>query len=134
MAIKRLTKTDQALSFGVFKPVGHVVVALPDEAAATAAADALRTSGFEDDDILQFSSEEERAQMDDMLDHASDFGGFGYELRLMREYQALARAGCAWLVVYAPDAAHAARVADVAKRHGARLAERYHRLVVEDLI
>jgi hypothetical protein len=36
--------------------------------------------------------------------------------------------------VYAPDTAHAERVAEVVKRFDARLAERYHWLVVEDLI
>ncbi len=131
---KRLTKEDRPFSMGVFKPIGHVVVALPDETRAKAAAQALRDDGFAEVDILQYNADEERVQMDSMLNHASDFGGFGYEIQLMRKYQALAREGCSWLVVYTPDDAHAERVAVVAKRFDAKLAERYHRLVVEDLI
>ena len=46
MAIKRMTKADHPQSFGAFKPVGHVVVAMPDDARAAAAVRALRDAGF----------------------------------------------------------------------------------------
>jgi hypothetical protein len=134
MSIKRLTKADRPLSFGCFKPVGHVVVALPGDAQAEAAVAALLADGFDAEDILQYSAAEEGAELDALLGRASSVGGFGYELPLMRLYRDLARDGCAWLVVYAPDDAHAARVALIAGQHGARVAERYHRLVVEDLL
>ncbi len=93
MALKRLTKNNLPLSFGAFKPVGHVVVAMPDDARADAAIAALKASGFEDEDILYFSAAEEGDQMDHMLEHVSDFAGFGYEVELMRRYQRLAP-GC----------------------------------------
>jgi hypothetical protein len=134
MAIKRLTKADHPMSFGAFKPVGHVVVALPDEARTQAASAALREAGFDADDVLHYTADEEGSEMSQLLDHAGDFAGFGYELTLMRRYQQLAREGCSWLVVFAPDEARATRVADIARRFDARLAEKYHRLVVEDLI
>jgi hypothetical protein len=134
MAIRRLTKAEATLSFGVFRPVGHVVVAFDNDATTTDAARALREQGFEAQDVLQYSASEESATMRDMLDHASDFAGFGYEVTLMRRYQELARQGCGWLVVYAPDDDHAARITAVAQQYRARLAERYHRLLIEDLI
>lgn len=40
MAIKRMTKADHPQSFGAFKPVGHVVVAMPDDERAAAAVQA----------------------------------------------------------------------------------------------
>jgi uncharacterized membrane protein len=52
----------------------------------------------------------------------------------MRRYQALAREGCSWLLVYAPDEAQTRRVADAARRNGALLAVKYNRLLIEDLI
>ena len=134
MTIKRLTKEDHPQSFGTFKPVGHVVVAMPDDATAEAATAALRGVGFEEADILHYSAAEEDSEMARMLDHASDFAGFGYEVTLMRKYQTLAREGCSWLLVYSPDETHTTKVADAAQRFGARLAVKYHRLVVEDLI
>lgn len=134
MAIKRMTKADHPQSLGAFKPVGHVVVAMPDDARAARAVTALLAQGFEREDILEYTAAEENDEMDRMLQHASDFAGFGYEVTLMRKYKALAEEGASWLIVYAPDEAHAGRVADVVREHGALLAEKYHRLVIEDLI
>jgi len=134
MAIKRLTKEDHPLSFGVFSPVGHVVVAFADDASAGAAARALRETGFEDEDILQYSAHEESEEMSRMLDGISGAAGFGHEVCLMRQYKALADEGCGWLVVYAPDKAHCEKVVATARQHGAMLAEKYGRLVIEDLL
>jgi hypothetical protein len=134
MAIKRMTKGDRPHSLGTYNPVGHVLVALPSEAMAQEARQALREIGFDDEDLLLYSAEEEREQMDAMLSHASELAGFGYEVTLMRRYRELAREGCGWLLVYAPDAPHAERVAEVAQRFGARCAVKYHWLVVEDLL
>ena len=134
MAIKRMTKADHPQSFGTFKPVGHVVVAFPDDDRAALAVRALRDRGFEPDDILEYTAAEEDDEMDRMLQHASDFAGFGYEVTLMRRYQKLAREGASWLIVYAPDSERTARVADAVRPHGALLAEKYNSLVIEDLI
>ena len=134
MAIKRMTKADHPQSFGAFKPVGHVVVAMPDDVRAAAAALALRAAGFEAEDILEYTAAEEDDEMDRMLGKASDMAGFGYEVSLMRRYQELARAGASWLIVFAPDDERTVKVTDAVKPHGALIAEKYHRLVVEDLL
>ena len=134
MTTKRMTKSDHPQSFGTFKPVGHVVVAMPDDERAARAATALRAAGFAAEDILEYTAAEEDDEMDRMLAHTSDLAGFGYEVALMRKYQALAKDGASWLIVYAPDDAQHRRVADVVKVHGALIAEKYHRLVIEDLI
>jgi len=134
MAIKRMTKSDHPQSFGTFKPIGHVVVAMPDDERAGHAVRALRAAGFAAEDILEYSAAEEDDEMDRMLSKASDFAGFGYEVALMRKYQALAREGASWLIVFAPEDSQHQRVADVVKGHGALMAEKYHRLVIEDLL
>ncbi len=134
MAIKRMTKADHPQSFGTFKPIGHVVVAMPDDEHAARAVGDLRAAGFAADDILQYSAAEEDDEMDRMLAKTSDFAGFGYEVALMRKYQALAKEGASWLIVFAPEDSQHQRVAEVVRAHGALMAEKYHRLVVEDLI
>lgn len=134
MTIKRMTKADHPQSLGAFKPVGHVVVAMPDDHAAAAAVQALLQQGFERDDILEYSAAEENDEMDRMLQHTSDFAGFGYEVTLMRKYKELAAEGASWLIVFAPDDPRAERVAAAVREHGALLAEKYHRLVIEDLL
>lgn len=134
MAFKRMTKADHPQSLGAFKPVGHVVVAMPDDARAARAVQVLLAQGFERDDILEYTAAEENDEMDRMLQYTSDFAGFGYEVTLMRRYKQLAAQGASWLIVFAPEEAQAERVATVAREHGALLAEKYHRLVIEDLI
>jgi len=134
MAVKRMTKADHPQSLGAFKPIGHVVVAMPDDARAAAAVRALLMQGFEPQDILEYSAAEENDEMDRMLQHTSDFAGFGYEVTLMRRYKELAGRGASWLIVFAPEEEQADRVAAAARAHGALLAEKYHRLVIEDLI
>ena len=134
MAIKRMTKADHPQSLGAFKPVGHVVVAMPDDTSAAKAIDSLRQQGFEADDILAYTAAEEDDEMDRMLQHTSDFAGFGYEVTLMRKYKELAGRGASWLIVFAPEDEQAERVAQAVRGHGALLAEKYHRLAIEDLL
>lgn len=69
-----------------------------------------------------------------MLQHASGFAAFGYEVTLMRRYQELAREGASWWIVFAPNEAKGQRAAEVVKGYGALMAEKYHNLVIEDLI
>jgi hypothetical protein len=134
MAIKRMTKADRPQSLGTYNPVGHVLLAFPDDATAQQARQALRDGGFDEEDLLFYSAEEEREQMDAMLPRASQLAGFGYEVTLMRRYQQLACEGCGWLLVYAPDGPHTERAMGIARAHGARSAVKYHWLVVEDLL
>ena len=134
MALKRMTKADHPHSLGAFKPVGHVVVAFADDTAAAAAVRALLAHGFEREDVLEYTAAEENDEMDRMLRQTSDLAGFGYELTLMRRYKRLAADGASWLIVFAPDDERSAEVARIAAAHGALLAEKYNRLVIEDLI
>jgi hypothetical protein len=132
--MKRMTKADHPQSFGAFNPVGHVVVAMPDDAHAGEAVQALLAAGFERDDVLEYTAAEENDEMDRMLQHTSEFAGFGYQVSLMRQYQQLAREGASWLIVFAPNDAKGERVAEIVRPFGAIMAEKYHRLVIEDLI
>lgn len=134
MTIKRMTKADHPQSFGTFKPVGHVVLAMPDDTRAGQLVAALRDAGFGAEDILEYTAAEEEHEMSRMLQYSSDFAGFGYEITLMRRYQELAAQGASWLIVYAPDEDATRTVARLAKLSGALSAEKYNRLVIEDLL
>jgi hypothetical protein len=131
---KRMTKGELQESLGAFNPVGHAVLAFADDKAAGEAAQALRNAGFGADDVLVFTSAELFSDLKEMLRNASGAAGFGYEINLMRRYLTLASEGVGWVVVYAPDEAQTARVAELAKRLGARSAVHYGRLLHEDLI
>jgi hypothetical protein len=135
MTVKRMTKADLPHSMGAFKPVGHVLTAFPDDGRARDAVQALHDAGFADEDLVELSCGEMCSRMERMLDHASDFAGFGYEVVLMRRYKTICHeGGCSWLLVYAPDEKHAQRVGDVARRFEALSSVRYGRLVEEEFV
>ena len=131
---KRMTKGEFQESLGVLNPVGHAVLALPDDDAAKQAKDALLQAGFGEADILTYTSAELFPNLDEMMRHASGAAGFGYEITLLRRYMTLAGEGAGWLVIYAPDEKHTAQVTEVAKRFNAKSAVHYGRLLHEDLI
>ncbi len=134
MTIKRLTKEDIRNTAGILNPVGHVVIAFKDDAVTAAAAGDLRAAGLADEDILAYPANDALPRLRERVASASGGAGFGYEITLMRRYLALAEDGAGWLIVYSPDDAAAQTITDVATRHAALCAVRYHRLANEDLI
>ena len=131
---KRMTKGEFQESLGALNPVGHAVLAFPNDAVAVEARAALLQAGFAPEDILTYTSGELFPNLDEMMRTASGAAGFGYEITLMRRYLAFAEEGAGWLIVYAPDDAAVQRLIDIAKRFDPLCAVRYHRLVNEDLL
>jgi hypothetical protein len=132
----RITKDElvHMAALGALKPVGHVLIAFADQDAVEQAKSALREGGFQDGDVISYTSAELFPNLDDMLRKASGAAGFGYEITLMRRYMTLASEGAGWLLVYAPDDAQTGAIQDIARRLGAKSAVHYGRLVHEDLI
>ena len=131
---KRMSKSELPQSLGAFNPVGHAVLAFADNDAAAKACQALAAAGFADADLLVYTSAELFPDLKEMLRNASGAAGFGYQIQLMRRYMTLAGEGAGWVVVYAPEEAHIAKVADIAKQHGAKSAVHYGNLAQEDLV
>ena len=134
MATRRMTKADHPQSMGAFKPVGHIVAAMPDDEKARQAVQALREAGFGPQDILEYTAAEENDEMDRMLAQTSEFAGFGYEVTLMRRFQRLSQEGASWLIVYAPGDDVVPRVADILRRNDCWMAVKYHWLAIEELV
>lgn len=126
-------KSDPPLSFGVFKPVGHTVIAFRSPDKVSAAMSALRDEGFADSDFVRFTPQEMVAQVDTELQTASPLAGFGHELTLIKVHRALAAEGCSFLVVYAPEDEQAERVAIIARAMQCVAAQHYGRFLIEDL-
>ena len=132
--MKRLTKEDIRNTTGILNPVGHVILAFPNDAVTAEAVQSLQAAGFAPEDVLVYTAAEATPRLRERVRTASEAAGFGYEITLMRRYLQLAEEGAGWLIVYTPTDAAAAKVVEVAKRHGAHSAVRYHRLASEDLI
>lgn len=130
----RMEKNQPPESFGVFKPVGHIVMAFRTTGALQSAAGALHEQGFAQADLVRYTSQEMVDQVDSELRNASPLASFGHELKLITTYRELAAEGCNFLVVHAPEADQVARVAAVANSMRAVTAQRYGSLIIEEMV
>ena len=121
-------------TFGVFKPVGHVVISFPTADEARQTARELGPLGVEGDAVRFLTDREMLAQIDSDLENASPLAGVGQELNLIKAHQALAERGFHFLVIRVKDDEQAAAVADCAKAHGAERAQNYGHFIIEELI
>lgn len=129
-----MKKSDHPEAFGVFKPVGHVVVSFPEAKDQQGAADALTRAGFGGDDVVRYTPQQMLAQIDEDMANASVLASIGQEMNLVKAHRALAEKGFHWLVVKAPADDQARRVAEVVRPFNAERAQKYGRLVIEELI
>jgi hypothetical protein len=134
MADEPMEKNDAPESFGVFKPVGHVVLAFKNVEDRDAARQALAAGGFADDTMVQYGADEMKRQLGDQIDDASVVADFGYEIVRSQHYYNLAKHGHVWLVVHAPKLEQAQEVARIAGEHQAVLGDRYGSLVLEKML
>ena len=121
-------------SFGVFKPVGWLMVGLPTQAGADALVIALQGASWPSAGLLPFTPSESQSELEAMVENAGSMAGFGFEITLLRRYVALTKEGYRWLLVKVDSAAHAAAAAEQARACGATLAVHYRMLTVEELI
>lgn len=121
-------------SFGVFKPVGHVMIGLPTQAQLNALVAALGDAAWPMTSMRQFSPRESAAELQAMIDNAGVLANFGYEIKLLSRYRSLTEEGYRWLLVQADDTERAAAVAEIARSCGATLAVHYRTFTEEELI
>ena len=124
----------QNRSFGVFKPVGHVVISLPDAAAVDRTETALATLGLPPGAVRRYSDREMLRQIDDDIANASPIAAVGQEMNLVLAHRALAERGYHGLVVHANSDEQARAIADAARAHGAERAQHYGHFIIEELI
>ncbi len=125
---------NQHRSFGVFKPVGHLMVSFASRGQADAGADALTKIGIEADDVQHMSDREMLDMTAQDMEAASPLTAFGQDLNLVKAHHALAERGYQWLLVRVSSDAQAQKVADALKACGAERAQRYGHFVIEELI
>jgi hypothetical protein len=122
-------------AFGVFKPVGHVVISFPTDADMRFAEAALAEAGFHGPEaVMSYTPAAMIEQIDAQVAGASPLASIGQELNLVKAHRALAEQGYHWLVVRASDDDQAREVAALAKRFNAERAQKYGHLIVEELI
>lgn len=128
-----MDKSNPPTTFGVFKPMGHTLMAFSTEEALQSAKVALAEQGFGPARLVEYSPQEMLTQVGAELQTASTLANFGYELDLVRLHKAFAEDGCSFLVVETGDDASARLVADLVSILQPATAQRYGRFMIEDL-
>jgi hypothetical protein len=129
-----MNKTDSPEAYGVFKPVGQVLVAFPTDSDLRGARDELLRAGFAEGDVTTYAPEQMVRQADHDLQDAGVLASIGQELNLVKAHRELALQGHGFLLVRAPRDEDAQRVAEIARRFNAARAQRYGRMMIEELI
>ena len=129
-----MNKSDPPTSFGVFKPVGHILLSLESESLLQSVSEKLLEAGFSRGDLTHYTPQEMTRQVDEQVVAASPLASVGQDLNLILAHGALARQGHSFLVVDAPQDEQIEHVRGIANAMGATTAQRYGTLIVEELI
>ena len=129
-----MDKANPPRSFGVFKPVGHTVIAFASAELMEAAANALRDGGFQASDLVRYTPAEMMAQVDSDLGTASPMASVGQDLNIVKAYREMAEKGCSFLVVETSDSSSEQQVDEVVHAMKATAAQRFGTFVVESLV
>ena len=121
-------------SFGVFKPVDHVLMSFATAADADVAVSALGVAGFGESEIWRYTPSEMREQAELDIGNASGLASLGQDLNLVKAHLALALQGQSFVVVSAAHAEQVERATEVATRTYATRAQHYGTLVIEELV
>ena len=119
-------------AYGVFKPVGHVLASFPSEREARSAVEALKTAGFPNVAFYPAAEVLERAERD--IRNSGVLANIGQELNLVKQQRDLAEQGHPFVSVLAPEDDAARRAADIVARYNADRAQKFGRLIIEELI
>jgi hypothetical protein len=127
-----MNENNSQTAYGVFKPVGHVLASFPTERDARLAVDALNAAGFPE--VAYYPADEvlERAERD--IERAGVLATIGQELNLVKQQRDLAREGHPFVSVLAREDDAARRAADIVARFHADRAQKFGRLIIEELI
>ena len=128
-----MTKTPPE-SVKLLKPVDHIVLGFAEEAALRDATAALAQAGFDGPAVREYTAVEMHTALNAELEAAGPLASLGQDTNLAEFRRKLAADGHGWLVVHAPDDEQTAQVTDIARRFGARLAQKFTRFTIEDLV
>jgi len=121
-------------SFGVFKPVDHVLMSFATAAQSHAAVGALWEAGFIESDISHYTSSEMREQAEQDISNADGLASIGQDLNLVKAHLALALQGQCFVVVRAAHDEQVQRAGQVAAHLQATRAQHYGVWLIEELI
>lgn len=131
---KTSEKPEYATSFGLFYPVGYLVVGFKNEKDALQVQQDLKTGGYEAEDCASFSCRQVIEVASDNLEKNTGFlARLGWADEAIKIHLETAKEGGSFLVIYAPDSVSSDRAMNVVRRVPFEFVHRYHRLAIEEL-
>ena len=118
---------------GVFYPTGHMVVGLEDQQAAEKAHEALMRAGVPEEHVTLIDAASMEREAGDSLSQVSLLS-VGASIPAREMQQDLAREGCAFLLIFAPEEQDHERIAQLLRGHPVRYAVKYRALIIENLM
>lgn len=125
---------EHGTDLGNFYPRDHIFSAFINEDDARAAEALLIEQGFADADCHYIAPDAAEIATQHGLDSAGLLSMTGASLKLVEEYNRLARRGYHFLLVRAQTDEAAEAALEALRYHDCRMARRYHRLAVETLV
>jgi hypothetical protein len=89
--------------------------------------------GFSQEDVTHYGKAEVMTELEKSEEQAANPIQIGQELASVDKYLALAKQGCGFLVLHAPEDEAAKRAVSIVKSLGLKLAEKYNHLTMEQL-
>jgi hypothetical protein len=129
-----MDKQHPPTSFGVFKPVGHVLIQFANLRDVEGGADALHRIGVAVEDMTLYTPRQMLAQIEKEMEAASGLAAIGQEMNLSKAHRTAAQQGHHWLMVRVDDLEQAQSVAEAVKPWRAERAQHYGRFIIEELI
>jgi len=127
------TKRIFPTSLGVFSPTGYVVMVFATDGDAERARQALIDNGFNEGDVAHYRNDEITGEFEKSEQHVSDPVQLGQEVAKIQEYLALAKEGCGFVVLHAPEEEAAKSAVEIVRPLGLKFAEKYNRFTIEEL-
>lgn len=120
--------------FGIFYPLGYLVVAFPDEKDAQQVQRDLMTGGYDPADCQLFTcGDVAAAAQRNLAENTGFLARLGWADEAVQAHLDAAKQGSAFLLIYAPGDTETARALNVVRRVPFDFAHRYHRFAIEEL-
>jgi 2-keto-3-deoxy-6-phosphogluconate aldolase len=119
--------------FGAFYPTGHLVVAFQQKSDADQVLRELQSQGAEFAEGIYYAPEQMAAFAQKNLAEAGIIASLGTSLTTVQSFLDAAREGASFLILPTPDDLTAQRAMEAVRRVPFVLAQRYHKLAIEDM-
>jgi len=108
-------------------------MAFGDDNNAEMAQRALLAGGFAKNEVTLYNKEDVIQECEKSMEHASSPAQIGQDVAKIEEYLAVAKKGCGFLVVHAPEEEKSKQAIAIVHPYGLKFAEKYNRLTLEEL-